>query len=173
MNVTIDKHGHILKPSRGRLGDGPLATCLKCGRTFEEPLENFDREECDPQTGVSLKLFLDDERRTPIGYSLRAKTVEECISWLEARVVWHVSLDHDLDNEHYKFQHSQGDQPWPRDTMKVKTGYEVLVWMHANDAWVPDISIHSLSTGVNDMMAFLRKNAPDWVEFRRVKPKEI
>lgn len=178
MNVTIDKHGHILRASRGRLGDAPMATCLKCGRLFTEPLENYEREECQPGSS-SDKLFLDDERKLPISYNLHAKTVEEAIEFLTLRVVWHVSLDHDLDDAHYLFQSANppgyGEPPraWDRSKLAVKTGYAVLEWMHENDAWVPDIQVHSLSTGANDMMAFLRKHAPEWVEFRRVKPKEI
>lgn len=161
--VTINEHGHILKGT----------TCIKCGL-------DSSGEKCNVVEGTSLKLWLDDLRRMPVGYSVLAKTVEEAISWLQARVIWHVSLDHDLADEHYEegtrldnLPYNEGGGAWDRSKFTVKTGYAVLEWMRDNDAWVPDIQVHSLSSGGNDMMAFMRKHAPEWVEFRRVKPKEI
>jgi hypothetical protein len=174
MSITVDDHGHILKPT-DRPGHGLSLLCLKCGLHYKD---GDERKACDPKDGVAIKLFLDDERRCPIGYALHTKTAEEAITWLQTRTVWHVSLDHDLDSEHYEYGVRQDQpgygmppEPWPRDTFKVKTGYAVLEWMRDNDAWVPDIQVHSLSSGANDMMAFIRKYAPRWVESRRVRIK--
>lgn len=153
---------HIVVEDRG-------PHCLRCGRP---PV----REECEPGS-LSDKLWLDDMRAVPIGYNLHARTVDEAIALLQRRVVWHASLDHDLDPAHYAHQTNPGgynapSAVWDRAGLAVKTGYAVLEWMAANGTWIPDIQVHSLSTGAEDMMAFLRKNAPDWVNFRRVKPKE-
>ncbi len=172
MSITADKHGHLLRSPRQRMGEGDLASCIRCGKAFKTPLEDYSREECEPGS-LADKLFLDDERKLPIGYNLHAKTVEEAIQHLTDNIVWHVSLDHDLDEAHYRFQLTHPGEPWDRAAHDVKTGYSVLEWMHEHDAWVPDIQVHSLSTGANDMMTFLRKHAPEWVEFRRVKPREI
>lgn len=109
---------------------------------------------------------------------MHAKTADEAVEFLRTRIVWHVSLDHDLDDEHYAFQDDApgyGEPPrkWERSRFRVKTGYAVLEWMRESGAWVPEILVHSLSTGADDMMEFLRRHAPEWVKFRRVKPKEI
>jgi len=42
-----------------------------------------------------MKVFLDDERTTPDGWT-RVFTVEECISLLQTRTVTHLSVDNDL-----------------------------------------------------------------------------
>ncbi len=180
--TLLDDYGHIFR-SVGRTlrMDGPLVECLRCGKSFKLPLEGYERETCEPGSGPALKLFLDDERSTPVGYSLRAKTADECIELLATKQVWHVSLDHDLADEHYAWQVTTQKSggynapllPWPRDEFDVLTGYAVLQWMKETDSWVPDIQVHSLSTGADDMMAFLKEHAPEWVTHRRVKPKEI
>ncbi len=179
--TVIDGYGHVFRSVGRQLRmDAPLVSCLRCGKSFELPLEKFERETCEPGSGPALKLFFDDERKTPVGYSLRASTVEECIELLSTKPVWHVSLDHDLDKEHYEFGIRQSQKgygeppaPWPREDFKVLTGYAVLEWMKETDSWVPDIQIHSLSTGADDMELFIERHAPDWVTYRRVKPKEI
>ena len=136
------------------MGEGDLASCIRCGKAFKTPLEDYAREECEPGA-LADKLFLDDERKLPIGYNLHAKTVEEAIAHLETHIVWHVSLDHDLDDAHYAFQlggqnsggYNAPPRPWDESTFAVKTGYAVLEWMHENDAWVPDIQVHTSPRG--------------------------
>jgi hypothetical protein len=85
-----------------------------------------------------MKIFLDDERLCPAGYTL-FKTAEAVINHLDnyhqaqpgkfVNTVTHLSLDHDLGNN-------------------IPTGYAVLVWLeqkvHDDPLFpVPEITIHS------------------------------
>lgn len=47
------------------------------------------------QQSLKMKIYLDDERATPEGWS-RVYTVEETIAQLDTRLVSHLSLDNDL-----------------------------------------------------------------------------
>jgi hypothetical protein len=70
-----------------------------------------------------VKLYLDDVRETPAGWT-GVKTAAEMIRLLESAEVDEVSLDHDLGPE------DSGD------------GYEVLIWIErqvATRAWVPPV----------------------------------
>ena len=117
---------------------------------------------------MSARVWLDDRRRMPIGYTHWVKTADEAIALLEAYDVEHISLDHDLGDEHYHVG------PIDRTSYKEKTGYAVLEWMHEHDRWTADISVHSLNPkGAGDVMTKLRNRAPSHVVFRRVKPGEI
>jgi hypothetical protein len=74
-----------------------------------------------------IKLYLDDERTTPLGW-VRVYTYEECIEKLYTFNVSHLSLDHDLGTE--------------------KTGYDVAKWIEEkvfNDIgyYPPIITVHS------------------------------
>jgi hypothetical protein len=60
-----------------------------------------------------MKVFLDDERATPEGWT-RVKTPEEAIELLKTDRVTHLSLDHDLG------------------LSEDRTGYTVLVWIDSN-----------------------------------------
>ena len=42
-----------------------------------------------------MKLYLDDERKTPVGW-VRVFWPEEAIAWLKTEMVTEISLDHDL-----------------------------------------------------------------------------
>lgn len=184
MNIT-EISGHLLKDYTPRPGtnlallDGPHIQCIQCGRTWLKPTlkpeENIgfgEFDQCEPGAHAK-RMFFDDERKKPFGFDFHAKTVEQAIDILKEHTIWHVSLDHDLCEVHYAWQSKENEgKPWPRKNMPP-TGFAVLEWMHENDAWVPLILVHSLSTGAQDMMDFIRKNAPDWVTARRVKPKEI
>jgi hypothetical protein len=125
---------------------------------------------------MGKRLWLDDMRKPPWGYDLWAKTADEAIRMLQEHDVEHVSLDHDLADEHYKTVESSpgyGEPPKAidRSAFVEKTGYAVLEWMHENDRWVADISVHTLNpTGGEDMMRKLQNRAPAHVQFRRVKP---
>lgn len=125
---------------------------------------------------MGKRVWLDDSRKPPFGYDLWAKDVAQAIRFLEEHDVEHISLDHDLTEEHYKdsFEHATLEEPPPIDRSKYKepTGYAVLEWMERNDRWVADISVHTLSKrGGYDMLTKLRLAAPDHVEFRRAKPR--
>ena len=74
-----------------------------------------------------IKVYLDDERETPVGWQ-RVYTYEECIELLDTEIVSHLSLDHDLGTE--------------------KTGYDVAKWIeekvYCNPKYNPPIiTIHS------------------------------
>jgi NAD+-processing family protein with receiver domain len=121
---------------------------------------------------MAHRLWLDDERTAPWGYDLVATTVAECIRLLQEHEVEHVSLDHDMCDEHY----ATIDDPPPLDRSKfsVPTGYAVLEWMHAQGRWVADIQIHTLHpVGGPDMLEFVRKHAPAHVNAYRVKPWDV
>lgn len=75
-----------------------------------------------------LKVYMDDERSTPDGWS-RTYTVEETIALLETRTVTHLSLDNDL---------GEG----------LKEGYEVVNWLeevvfHDKTFPIPIVYVHS------------------------------
>ena len=117
------------------------------------------------------RLWLDDRRKPPWGYDLWAKNAPQAIQMLQDHAVEHVSLDHDLHEEHYA--DVNGLAPIDRSKYRELTGYAVLEWMHANNRWVVDIHVHSLNgKGVADMLAF-QDRAPSGVTFRRVKPWEV
>jgi hypothetical protein len=126
---------------------------------------------------MGKRVWLDDSRKPPFGYDLWAKTTPDAIRMLEEYDVEHISLDHDLFEEHYtdSFAAATMEEPPPLDRSKYKelTGYAVLEWMEENNRWVADISVHTLSPrGSHDMLTKLRLAAPDHVEFRRVKPHQ-
>ena len=93
-----------------------------------------------------MKIYLDDERPCPEGFTL-AKNYEEMIDLLEKNKgnIEEVSLDHDLG--------------------KIKTGYDVCKWFVENNYWVKKIILHSANiVGVQNMMQLLNRYAPDFVE---------
>jgi hypothetical protein len=133
-----------------------------------------------------LKLWLDDRRKPPWGYDLWAKTAKEAIEMLErhGRFIVHCSLDHDLADEHYaslldeepgvSLGRAPAMDTVDRSKFVEQTGYAVLEWMHEHDAWVPDISVHTLNPkGGQDMMRKLENRAPAHVKFRRTSPAEV
>ena len=125
---------------------------------------------------MGKRLWLDDCRKPPFGYDLWAKTYEQAIEMLQTHEISHASLDHDLFEEHYEPEPT-GYMPAPplnRSKYKEKTGYAVLEWMAAQNHWVHDISVHTLNRrGGEDMLLFIERNAPNEVEARRVKPRQI
>jgi hypothetical protein len=84
-----------------------------------------------------MKVFLDDERATPEGWT-RVKTPEEAIELLKTDRVTHLSVDHDLG------------------LSDDRTGYTVLLWIEeqcAENAFrPPSISIHSENAGARRKM---------------------
>lgn len=57
-----------------------------------------------------MKVYLDDERQTPFGWT-RVFWPDEAIALLEAGVVSEISLDHDLGDD------------------ECGTGYDVILWI--------------------------------------------
>ena len=74
-----------------------------------------------------MKLYLDDERKTPVGW-IRVFWPDEAIAWLKTEMVTEISLDHDLGDD------DRG------------TGYDVILWIEnevmTNNFIPPQINIH-------------------------------
>lgn len=84
-----------------------------------------------------MKVYLDDERQTPIGWH-RVYWPEEAIELLKTGEVEEISLDHDLgDDEH-------------------GTGYDVVLWIEEaviTQGFVPPkMSVHSANSSARDKM---------------------
>jgi hypothetical protein len=84
-----------------------------------------------------MKLYLDDERTTPAGWS-RAYWPDEVISLLKTGHITHLSLDHDLGND------AKG------------TGYTVLLWLEEQVALYgmhpPVMTVHSANPSARAKM---------------------
>ncbi len=93
-----------------------------------------------------MKLYLDDERKTPAGW-MRAYTVQEAIKYLESGEVTEISLDHDLGTE--------------------EDGHDVALWVevHADDGSLPRLkwNVHSANpAGASRMRAALESADRFW-----------
>lgn len=84
-----------------------------------------------------MKLYLDDERKTPVGW-VRVFWPEEAIAWLKTEMVTEISLDHDLGDD------DKG------------TGYDVILWIEnevmTNNFIPPQIHIHSANVSARRKM---------------------
>ena len=85
-----------------------------------------------------MKVFLDDERITPPGWT-RVFWPEEAIRLLETGLVTEISLDHDLGND------------------ERGTGYDVVLWIEeavATRGFVPPavIAVHSANASARQKM---------------------
>ncbi|WP_421199838.1 cyclic-phosphate processing receiver domain-containing protein [Aeromonas enteropelogenes] len=83
-----------------------------------------------------MKLYLDDERITPVGW-VRVFWPDEAIAWLETETVTEISLDHDLGDDR-------------------GTGYDVILWIEnevmTNNFIPPQIHIHSANVSARRTM---------------------
>lgn len=84
-----------------------------------------------------MKIFLDDERKTPKGW-VRAYWPEEVVEMLKTGKVSELSLDHDLgDDEH-------------------GTGYDVILWIeeavYKQGFKPPSIKVHSSNSSARAKM---------------------
>lgn len=84
-----------------------------------------------------MKLYLDDERKTPVGW-VRVFWPDEAIAWLKTEMVTEISLDHDLGDD------DRG------------TGYDVILWIEnevmTNNFIPPQIHIHSANVSARRKM---------------------
>ncbi len=84
-----------------------------------------------------MRIFLDDERRPPEGWTL-VRWPQEVIALLQTHNVTHLSLDHDLGDD------------------ERGTGYDVIVWVEravAMDGFVPPaIRVHSANSSARIKM---------------------
>ena len=86
---------------------------------------------------LSVKVYLDDERKTPDGW-IRVYWPEEAIELLKTGNVEEISLDHDLgDDDH-------------------GTGYDVVLWIEEqvilNQFSPPIIKVHSANSSARQKM---------------------
>ena len=89
--------------------------------------------------------------------------------------ITHVSLDHDLAEEHYReyLLRAGTGQPLDRSKFEHLTGYAVVEWMVESGRWVNEIHVHTLNDlGAGDMLEKLLL-APEHVTVKRVKPWEV
>jgi hypothetical protein len=84
-----------------------------------------------------MKIYLDDERPTPVGYH-RCYWPSEVIELLQSENVTEVSLDHDLGDD------------------ERGTGYDVILWIeeqvHLNNYQPPIIKVHSANSSARQKM---------------------
>ena len=84
-----------------------------------------------------MKVYLDDERETPLGWE-RVYWPDEAIALLKTGEVTHISLDHDLGDD------ARG------------TGYDVVLWIEeavATQGYNPPvITVHSANTSAREKM---------------------
>lgn len=90
---------------------------------------------------VPVRVWLDDERLPPIGWTW-AKNYAECVMALESGNVVELSLDHDLGIEHYL-----------NEPTKERTGYDVCLWLAERGGWPPVVRIHSANPAGRERMA--------------------
>jgi len=123
-----------------------------------------------------MKVWLDDVRKPPVGWEWR-KTALEAIELLKSGEVRELSLDHDLEPEHYDLpieeniavitvgdktdsQESENEDPYSR--LPDTTGYSVCLWMAQNDVWPPIMYIHSASPpGRARMKSIIERYKPE------------
>ncbi|MHC9510572.1 cyclic-phosphate processing receiver domain-containing protein [Kangiella sp. M94] len=84
-----------------------------------------------------MKVYLDDERETPVGWK-RVYWPEEAIELLKSGLVEEISLDHDLGDDAHG------------------TGYDVVLWIEeqviVNNFSPPRIKVHSANSSARQKM---------------------
>ena len=106
-----------------------------------------------------MKVYLDDVRKAPWGWT-RVFTAGDCIALLEKGIVEELSLDHDLEPEHYADEPGYNAAP----VYASRTGYAVVAWMIENSIWPRVVIVHSMNpVGRKNMLDSLRRYAPDGV----------
>lgn len=107
-----------------------------------------------------IRVYLDDIRTPPEGWTL-VKTYEECVEALLTGEVEHLSLDHDLADEHYALL--LPDEEFDYSEFKERTGYDVCKWMVENNVWPKtSITLHSANPpGRENMRVLINANKPE------------
>lgn len=109
-----------------------------------------------PMTGTGLKLYLDDIRPTPEGWTHCFK-VEEVQEYLKTRPVEYMSLDHDLGASYLCSNCYDLAKDWREcsqtgctcechktDPQIFPSGYDLVKWMAEHDLWpINKPTIHS------------------------------
>lgn len=99
------------------------------------------------------RLFVDDNREFPgMGYEC-VRSAEDAIFLLRIMKFDHISLDYNLGKG-------------------CKGGLDILIWMKANNVFVPEINIHSNHIfGRERMREYCEENFPDSKITMRTLPK--
>lgn len=94
-----------------------------------------------------MKVYLDDERQTPLGF-VRVYWPDEAIKLLKTEKVELISLDHDLGDD------------------ERGTGYDVLLWIEEqvflNGFKAPEILVHSANISARHKMELAISNIKRW-----------
>jgi Cyclic-phosphate processing Receiver domain len=133
--------------------------------------QNPEKTEIELKPG-GRRVWLDDERQMPPGYTHRAFTADEAIGLLLQGGVEHISLDHDLAHEHYGARPEAGYGEIPRydpDRYRgEKTGYHVALWMCENGVFPASIHVHTMNpVGGSAMMMLLNRHRPEGTTVER------
>lgn len=133
-----------------------------------------------------MKVWLDDVRKPPVGWEW-AKTAEQAIALVQSGDVTEISLDHDLEPEHYRVLIESADPNDPNSqayvtlggpvevdevaTTSDRTGYAVCLWMAEHNVWPPIVRIHSASApGRERMKSVVQRYGGDAVTLIMMPP---
>lgn len=113
---------------------------------------------------AGYKLYLDDVRKTPIGW-LRAYTAAECIAMLEKGDIVELSLDHDLSDDHYVGKFDAG------------TGYAVVLWLENKvredpTFKMPTVHLHTMNPVGREHMRKGLERIDQFIEIRKAREAE-
>ena len=106
-----------------------------------------------------MKVYLDDERKTPEGWH-RTYSAQETIELLKTGKVTELSLDHDLAFEHYAGK------------LDSRTGYAVVAWMENEvrdnpDFEMPKVQLHTMNPVGREHMAAGLKRIEEFLRYNR------
>lgn len=106
-----------------------------------------------------MKLWIDDERPTPAGYTHNALSSEQALSLLTQY------RDGKIDSlEVISFDHDLGEV-WKEGVLVDDTSRRVMLWMAEYDVWPLEIRIHTANpVGREWLEGTARQYAPDWVK---------
>ncbi len=96
-----------------------------------------------------MKLFLDDQRKTPVGFE-RVYNYPEFVSFVEKNgLPDFISFDHDLADEHYKEGAKNNFVNFDYSNVAEKTGYDCAKWLIEyclkNNLEMCEYDVHSLN----------------------------
>jgi len=87
---------------------------------------------------MKVAIYLDDERTPKKEFDIIVRNYEDCIKSIKSNEVYLLSLDHDLG--------------------RVKTGYDVALWLVENNIEIPNINIHSMNVvGSQNIRSLIRR----------------
>ena len=88
-----------------------------------------------------IKIYLDDQREAPEGW-VRTRTAAETIEMLAKHEVFALSLDHDLEFEHYGISDTN---EFSSEKME-RTGYDVMMWLEQHPDRLPQsVIFHTMN----------------------------